>query len=60
MIVDTIDGDRKVAINIRDVPAELRNDFKAHCSQHELTMTEMILGFMRRTVQAAKSGRNPT
>ena len=46
-----MDEDRKVALNLRDIPAGLRNGFKSVCSRNEKSMTEVIVDFMRRVVE---------
>ena len=50
MVTSTLDPDRKVALNLRDIPADLRNRFKSYCSRNELTMTGAIVNFMESRV----------
>jgi hypothetical protein len=47
--------DRRISLNLRHVPAELRNRFKSFCSQHELTMTGAITQFMEDVVNGGPS-----
>lgn len=50
-----VDTDRKVALNLRDIPAGLRNRFKAFCGQHELTMTAAVEILMEDVVNGGKA-----
>ena len=44
------------AINLRDVPEDLRRDFKALCAKKGITMRERLLQLMQEEV--AKAARN--
>lgn len=57
MIMDTRDDNRKVAVNLRDVPADLRNRFKSWCARNEQTMTGAILAYMQRVVDGPEKPR---
>lgn len=50
-----MDEDRKVALNLRDIPADLRNRFKSVCSRSEKSMTGVIVAFMRRVVEGREN-----
>ena len=45
-----VDKNRKVAVNVRDIPADLRNRFKSYCAKNEMSMSREIIAFMERTV----------
>lgn len=49
------DDKRKIALNLRNIPADLRNQFKAICSQNEMTMTGAIEQFMADVVAGGGS-----
>ncbi len=48
------DPDRKISLNLRDIPADLRNKFKSACSANEQTMREAVMDFMRSVVEGRR------
>jgi antitoxin component of RelBE/YafQ-DinJ toxin-antitoxin module len=44
-------------LNLREIPEDLRNAFKAACAEQGKTMTEVIVAFMRATVKKARIGK---
>ena len=43
-----------ISLNLRNIPLELRNQFKAVCAAKGKTMTEAIIEFMRREVEKGR------
>lgn len=39
--------ERQVAINARNVPADLRNRFKSFCADREVNMNDAVVALMR-------------
>ena len=44
--VTNVETDRRVALNIRDIPESLRERFKSACAGEGKSMTAMIVDFM--------------
>jgi hypothetical protein len=42
-------------VNLRGVPEELRNQFKASCALQGKTITEVLIELMRKEVEKGKS-----
>ena len=43
-------GKNKREILVKGVPVELRNHFKSYCAKRSISMTKMIIGFMKKCV----------